>query len=634
MRNRYFLLLDALMFAGLPFLVVSLRFETFGLSPDVVRTVAVYTAASLVFRIATAFATGLYRCIWRHASLAELERVLYAGAVSAVGTFLIGTVGITRTGLSASRMPYSALFLDAVLAFGVFAGPRLFVRLIGSRNRASSNGRRAIIVGAGAAGQMILREIRLNAKLMVNVVAFADDDVFKQNQLLGGIPVLGTLDDLASMIKRLGADEVIIAMPNARGSVVRRVVHAASECGVQARTVPGLPDLISGRIKVNALRKIEIQDLLRRDPIITDLASVRTLTNNRTVLVTGAGGSIGSELCRQIAALNPAVLVTLDHSENQIFEIQGELRQRFPALCIVPAICDIRDSARLRSIVLQHRPHAIFHAAAHKHVPLMEENIVEAVSNNILGTRNLIDAALDAETPHLVNISTDKAVRPTSIMGATKRIAEKLVMNASITERRNFVSVRFGNVLGSRGSVIPTFIKQIEEGGPVRVTHPEMRRYFMTIPEAVQLVLQAGTLGKGGELFVLDMGEPVKIVDLARDLIRLSGLEADVDIGIEYTGVRPGEKLYEEVFFGGEDVRPTNHPKVLRALGDDTEEGLLNEVEVLIRRAVSNAGDDAEIRSLIRKLVPEFALEDARTNPRTRRSSDPTPVSPPTLGLR
>jgi FlaA1/EpsC-like NDP-sugar epimerase len=308
----------------------------------------------------------------------------------------------------------------------------------------------------------------------------------------------------------------------------------------------------------------------------------------------------------------------VDHSENQIFEIERELRKQFPKLKLIPIIADIRDPGRVHSIVARHRPHAIFHAAAHKHVPLMEENIVEAVTNNVLGTRNVVDAALDADVKHVVNISTDKAVRPTSIMGATKRVAEMIVLNAAMADQRNFVSVRFGNVLGSSGSVIPTFLRQIKEGGPVTVTHPEMRRYFMTIPEAVQLVMQAGALGNGGELFVLEMGEPVKIAELAHDLIRLSGLEEGVDIEIVYTGVRPGEKLYEEVFFGGEDVRPTHHPKVLRACGDTADPRLLAYVESLIRSAIAYTSDDRDLRDQLRNVVPEFAREDARTDPKTK----------------
>jgi FlaA1/EpsC-like NDP-sugar epimerase len=620
MRNRHFVYLDILLLAALPALAVGLQRESMSWPSDVAHAVAVYAVLALVIRLGVANLSGLYRCLWQHASISELQRILYTSGVAGVATFALGAAGLTATGLASVRLAYGALALDALLATAALSAPRLLVRFTGRRTNRSSNDRRAIVVGAGAAGQLILRETRRNERLQFHVVAFVDDDPYKQQQLLGGVPVLGTLADLPSLISRLGADEVIIAMTKARGSIVRRVVQAASDAGIQARTIPGFDDLISGRVNVSALRRVEIQDLLRRDPIVTDLSSVRELATGHTVLVTGAGGSIGSELCRQIAALEPATLVAVDHSENQIFEIDRELRQRFPKLALISIIADIRDASRVHSIVGRHRPHAIFHAAAHKHVPLMEENVVEAVTNNVLGTRNVIDAALDADTKHLVNISTDKAVRPTSIMGVTKRIAEKIVANAAVTENRNFVSVRFGNVLGSRGSVIPTFLKQIAEGGPVTVTHPEMRRYFMTIPEAVQLVLQAGALSSGGELFVLDMGEPLKIADLARDLIRLSGLEEGVDIMVEYSGVRPGEKLYEEVLFGGEDVRPTNHPKVLRALGHSSDADPTAEVEALIRAAVAQPATDGYLRDLLRSLVPEFAREDARTDPKLRPS--------------
>jgi FlaA1/EpsC-like NDP-sugar epimerase len=620
MRNRHFLFLDICLLAGLPAFAVSLRLESLSWPSELTRAVAIYSVFALGARLAVAFASGLYRCLWQHASISELQRILYAGASSGFLTLLFGTVGLAAAGLTNVRLPLVALVLDALLATSVLAGPRLLARFAGRRMGRSANDRRAIVVGAGAAGQLILRETRLNERLKVHVLAFVDDDPYKQQQLLGGIPVLGTLADLPSLISRLGVDEVIIAMPRARGNVVRRVVQASSDAGIPARTIPGFDDIISGRVNVSALRRVEIQDLLRRDVIVTDPAAVKELATGHVVLVTGAGGSIGSELCRQIAALDPSSLVAVDHSENQIFEIERELRQQFPKLQLVPIIADIRDSSRVHAIVTHHRPHAIFHAAAHKHVPLMEENIVEAITNNVGGTRNIVDAALDAETKHLVNISTDKAVRPTSIMGVTKRIAEKVVHNAALSEHRNFVSVRFGNVLGSRGSVVPTFLKQIEAGGPVKVTHPEMRRYFMTIPEAVQLVLQAAALGTGGELFVLDMGEPVKIADLARDLIRLSGLEEGIDIEIEYTGVRPGEKLYEEVLAGGEDIRPTNHPKVLRALGDANEPNVSAAVEALVRSAATQPTTDAYLRDQLRILVPEFAREDARTDPKLRPS--------------
>jgi FlaA1/EpsC-like NDP-sugar epimerase len=369
---------------------------------------------------------------------------------------------------------------------------------------------------------------------------------------------------------------------------------------------------------------VEIQDLLRRAPITTDLDSVKSLATGKVVMVTGAGGSIGSELCRQIADLDPEMLVLLDHSENQVFEIEGELRRKFPTLRLSPTIADIRDTARIRRVFEKFRPFAVFHAAAHKHVPLMEENLVESITNNVMGTRNVVDASIDVGVQHFVLISTDKAVRPTSIMGATKRLAEVIVRLAAARESRHFVAVRFGNVLGSRGSVVPTFLAQIERGGPVTVTHPEMRRFFMTIPEAVQLVLQAGALGQGGELFVLDMGEPVKISDLARDLIRLSGLEEGVDVEIKYTGMRPGEKLYEELLFGDEDVGETSHPKVIRVLADELDTSFEARIRELIQMAGSQEDDDAKLRKAIIDLVPDFKVEERKDvlPMRKRRSGD------------
>jgi len=456
-----------------------------------------------------------------------------------------------------------------------------------------------------------------------------DDDISKQSQTLGGVEVLGRISDLSRLIRDQSVDEVIIAIPSARGSLIRRIMAATSESGARMQIVPSMTDLITGKVRVDMLRQVQIEDLLRREPVSSDLERVRELFCGKTVLVSGAGGSIGSELCRQIAALEPSLLVVLDHSENQVFEIQRELRRRFPTLRLSSVIADVRDAQRLRGVFGTHRPYAVLHAAAHKHVPLMEENVVEAVTNNILGTRNIVDASIDADVKHFIFISTDKAVRPTSIMGATKRVAEQIVRLAAETEGRNFVSVRFGNVLGSSGSVIPTFLQQIREGGPVTVTHPEMRRYFMTIPEAVQLVLQAAALGNGGELFALDMGEAVKIVDLARDLIRLSGLEEGVDVDIEYTGIRPGEKLYEEVFFGHELVRPTEHPKVLRTIVEASDPALLDRVNVLINSVLSDPNQDGKLRDLLHSLVPDFAHEDARTDPKLRRSSGETAAEAP-----
>jgi FlaA1/EpsC-like NDP-sugar epimerase len=620
MRNRHFLALDILGLAVVPFVVLTLRFEGLAWPAGYGETVLTYAILTLPVRIIVAWRGGLYSCIWRHASVVELERILTAGLAAAALNFAIGIGMREWLAITPHRMPYSALTLDAMLSIAVLSASRLAARFLEARRHRSREGVRTIVVGAGSAGQLIAREAVASDRANFQVVAFADDDPSKLGQLLHGIKVEGRVDDLPRMIRDLGAKEVIIAMPSARGTLVRRIVELASQAGARTRTVPSLADLVSGNIEFTALRPVEIQDLLRRAPIKTDITAVKSLAEGRTVLVTGAGGSIGSELCRQIADLRPELLVLLDHSENQVFEIEGELRRRNPTLKVSPVIADVRDQSRIRIVFERFRPFAVFHAAAHKHVPLMEENVVEAITNNVMGTRNVVEAAVESGVTHFVLISTDKAVRPTSIMGATKRLAEILVRVAAARASRHFVAVRFGNVLGSRGSVVPTFMNQIERGGPVTVTHPDMRRFFMTIPEAVQLVLQAGALGAGGELFVLDMGDPVKIADLARDLIRLSGLEEGEDIEIKYTGIRPGEKLYEEVLFGDEDVRETAHPKVIRVLAADPDADLEGRIDELIRLATIAHADEARLRESIIALVPDFHVPERRNDVLTLRT--------------
>ncbi|MEA3244971.1 MAG: nucleoside-diphosphate sugar epimerase/dehydratase [Gemmatimonadota bacterium] len=616
MRNRHLLLLDLVALSVIPFALIALRYETLNPPAAVVAAVTVYVLLAVPIRVSIYYATGAYSALWRYAGVVELQRLLFAAGVSGVITFIVGAFVIEGTGLAATRLPYSTLINDALFTLGAIAFPRLAMRMYArAERRTVAPARRVLIAGAGFAGQAILKELQTGGRLNLMPVGFVDDDLDKQRQQIGGVPVLGTIADIRALVAKLGVDEIIIAMPGAGGAVVRRVLQEAEVAGVPTRTVPGMFDLIAGRVSVSALRKVEIQDLLRREAVNTDLSAVQNVVAGRAVLVTGAGGSIGSELCRQISDLEPAALVLLDHSENQVFEIENEIRARHRNLEVVPLIADVRDAARLHALFKVLQPHAVFHAAAHKHVPLMEHNPVEAITNNIAGTRNTVDAALDAGSAHFVLVSTDKAVRPTSVMGASKRIAESIVLGAGLKERRHFVAVRFGNVLGSRGSVVPTFLRQIEDGGPVTVTHPEMRRFFMTIPEAVQLVLQAGTLGKGGELFILDMGDQVKIVDLARDLIRLSGLEEGRDIAIEYTGIRPGEKLYEEVLFGDEDVRPTEHAKIVRAITHEPHPAFISQVDALVRFAMLSPDDHAGIRKMLRGLVPDYALEDARTAP-------------------
>jgi FlaA1/EpsC-like NDP-sugar epimerase len=551
----------------------------------------------------------MYRRLWRHASVGELRPILVGGIGAGFVCAAIGIFLLPVTGLTATRVPFSVVFIDTLLTGALVALPRLMAR-IGRRGymrrRKDDTGKRVLIAGAGDAGKLVVKELFASSQqLGLEPIGFVDSDATKHGHMLAGLPVLGPLAHIPEIVERFGVAEIIIAMPSAPGTVIRQVVRAALSCGIPTRTVPSLPEIISKQGNATGLREVQIEDLLRRDAVETDLAAVAELATSETVLITGAGGSIGSELCRQLARLAPSRLVLLGHGENSIFDIFQELSLSFPDVEIIPVIADVRDRARISYIFQQYRPHAVFHAAAHKHVPLMEDNVLEAVTNNVAGTRNVVDASIEVNVQHFVLISTDKAVRPTSVMGATKRIAEQLVQHAATKHHRNFVSVRFGNVLGSRGSVVPTFLRQIRAGGPVTVTHPEMRRYFMTIPEAVQLVLQAGALGRGGEVFVLDMGEQIRVYDIATDLIRLSGLEVGADIEIKFTGVRPGEKLYEEMFFTAENVLPTDHPKVLRARNGLLAEGTVKRIDSLMRATDQGRPED-EVRKLLQTLVPDF----------------------------
>ena len=608
LRNRYLLPLDAALLAASPFLLYAIRFEGWHWGAQHQRTAIAFAVIATLIQIGVFIGFGLYGRLWRYASISEVKRIFVAGLVASVACFLLGAAILPLSGITPVRVPLSVLFTNALLAIGVMAAPRLLIRMTGAggrfRRRRTDDGRRVLIAGAGAGGEMVMRELLANQELGMSPVGFVDDDPLKRGLHLGDLRVLGSLDQIPRIVAQYHVEEVIIAMPRASGAVVRRIVRDAFAAGVATRTVPGLYEILSDRVSVSAFREVQIEDLLRREPIQTDLAAVSTLAAGRVVLVTGAGGSIGSELCRQLLALNPAQLLILGHGENPIFDIHNELRGRAPNVKVTPIIADVRDAARIHAVFAKHRPFAVFHAAAHKHVPLMEENTIEAVTNNVVGTRNLVDAAVEFETEHFVLISTDKAVRPPNVMGATKRVAEYIVHNAAVRHGRNFVAVRFGNVLGSQGSVVPTFVKQIKAGGPVTVTHPEMRRYFMTIPEAVQLVLQAGALGRGGELFMLDMGEPVRILDLARDMIRLSGLEEGVDIDIAFTGVRPGEKLYEEMFFSHEVAVQPEHPKILRAR-NGKQEGDDRQIEALVA-AACRCADDETLRVMLMELVPDF----------------------------
>lgn len=606
-RNRYFLASDALLLVVAPLFAFLVRFEDPAWITANLLFVLPYILLCLPFKLAAFYAIGLYRRLWRHASVGELNRIVVASAVAAAIAVLIGFVVMPGLAITPTRVPFSVVFLDSLLTAIAIAVPRLLMRTLGRRprRRRGDSDRTALIVGAGDSAKLIVKELYANPTLGLVPIGFVDDDVRKHHLMLCELPVLGPISAIKDLVAENKVAEIIIAMPSASGTVIRQVVRAALDAGVPTRTVPSLPEIISGRSSSTQLREVQIGDLLRRDPVETDLASVAALATGETVLITGAGGSIGSELCRQLGRLAPSRLVLVGHGENSIFDINHELRQSFPDVEIVPVIADVRDRNRMMKVMARFRPHAVFHAAAHKHVPLMEDNLIEAITNNVTGTRNAVDAALASDVERFVLVSTDKAVRPTSVMGATKRLAEQIVQHAAMRHSRNFVAVRFGNVLGSRGSVVPLFMRQIRAGGPVTITHPEMQRFFMTIPEAVQLVLQAGALGRGGEVFVLDMGEPIRIVDLATDLIRLSGLEPGHDIRIQFTGIRPGERLYEEMFFSAEHVLPTDHPKVLRARNGLLADGVRKRIETLVHAAEHDHEED-ELRTLLQSLVPDF----------------------------
>lgn len=619
LRNRYFLILDIFFLCLTPALALMLRVDAlYGLA-RFGEPLLLYTVVALVIRLVVFYFFELYRRYWRYASVEELAQIV-AAVLASTAIILVIFFGVRLPALDicprwpvACGLPRSIPFIDALLVLLAVGGTRFSVRLYAlrsSRGRMQPALRRVLVAGAGDAGSMIVKEMRANPQLGLNPVGFVDDDPQKLGARIHGVRVLGNRQEIARLAEEQRVDEVIIAMPTAPGKVIREIVKTCEQAGVAARTMPGLYELLGGAVSVNELRTVQIEDLLRREPVRTDTAAVGELIRGRRVLVTGAGGSIGSELCRQVLRFGPAELALLGHGENSIFEIHNELLRIAPrvapATAITPVIVDVRFPERLASVLQAHRPQIIFHAAAHKHVPLMEQNPVEAVSNNVLGVRNLVQAAQAAGVERFVMISTDKAVNPSSVMGATKRAAELLVLDAARQSGRPYVAVRFGNVLGSRGSVVLTFKQQIAAGGPVTITHPEMTRFFMTIPEAVQLVLQAAALGRGGEVFVLDMGEPVRIVDLASDLVELSGLEVGRDIDIAVTGLRPGEKLHEELFVAGESYGRTRHDKIF--IAGNASAFVPADLDAAIARleAAVQRNRRAEIVAGLRALIPEY----------------------------
>ncbi len=553
---------------------------------------------------------------WRYVGVREAQRIFLALGVAVA---VLVTIRLTMVYVGGYAkyvlIPLGVLLMDFAFAFLGVAGVRMVRRMLAERQErgrgrpaAAAPAKRTLLIGAGRAGVLVAREVAQNPHVGIEVVGFVDDDPLKVGTVIQGHKVLGGTADLPALAVAREAEQVVISIAAASGAAIRRIVAACEAIDLPVRIIPGIYEILDGQVSLSRIREVQIEDLLGREAVELDIDLIGSFLADKRVLVTGAGGSIGSELCRQACRFGPARLILLEQAENPLFDIHGELiRGRFSCE-IVPVIADICDSRRVEQVFAEHRPEVVFHAAAHKHVPMMEWNPGEALKNNVFGTRKVADAADRHGAAAFVMISTDKAVNPTSVMGATKRVAELYIQALGRRSATKFVAVRFGNVLGSAGSVIPVFKEQIRTGGPVTVTHPEMRRYFMTIPEACQLVMQSAAMGTGGEIFVLDMGEPVRIVDLARDLIRLSGFAVD-EIPIEFTGVRPGEKLFEELATTGENMDKTRHPKIF--IGrfeahpiDDVERGL----EKLA--PATDSGSREVVKAALAGMVPELRDPD------------------------
>lgn len=554
-------------------------------------------AKIIVFR-----AAKLDRGLWRYVTVVDIVRVALGNlAASAVSCLII-------IAIAPSGFPRSIYALDLMVCFLATTGLRLATRVVQeialTAQEGKSGGKNVLIYGAGDAGISLLKEIRNNPKLLYRVVGFMDDQLQKKGLRIAGVPVLGGGENIATLVKRHNIKTILIAIPSAGGAAMTRILELCHGAGVECKTVPGLGEIIENHASLGQIREVAVEDLLGRNPVHLEEGQIRNTIANKVVLVTGAAGSIGSELCRQIARFGPSAIIGFDSAESPLFEIEQEMHKTFPHVPFHAEIGCIQNRARLDEVLCQYRPLVLYHAAAYKHVPLMETHVFEAIENNVFGTYNVAEAAADHGVQDMVMISSDKAVRPTNIMGATKRVAE-LILLALQNGRTKYVAVRFGNVLGSNGSVIPIFKRQIAAGGPVTVTHPEMRRFFMTIPEACQLVLQASAIGEGGQICVLDMGHPVKIVDLAKNLILLSGLKPDRDIKIEFTGMRPGEKMYEELSTLLEDTIPTEHDKIRIFVGNGMPESdMMAWLESL--RYICETRDTGRLVVALKEIVQDY----------------------------
>jgi len=558
-----------------------------------------FMGISLVLGFGSFFMGSLYKRVWQYASVGEMLLIFKAVTISMGLSYIVTLI------LPKLHVPLAIVVNSYLLVLLGVGASRFAVRLAKDYlvKQDLSGLKKTLIIGAGSCGVIVARELKSNVNSNLVAIGFIDDDPLKLNQSVVGLPVLGNRSHIQEIVTKHKVTEIIIALPSVSRKEISEIISICKRTTTDMKIIPHINDLLEGKISMKSLRNVEVEDLLGRDPVVLESDGIREYVEDKIVLVTGAGGSIGSELCRQLISFRPGKLLLLGHGENSIYQIHRELSSK--GIKLVPIIADVQDRTRMEDVFRKFKPQVVFHAAAHKHVPLMEENPSEAIKNNVFGTRNVADLADRYEAQKFVLVSTDKAVNPTSIMGTTKRIAEMYIQCLAKQSKTSFSAVRFGNVLGSRGSVIPLFKEQIAKGGPVTVTHPEMIRYFMTIPEASRLVLQAGAYATGGEIFILDMGEPVRIADLAHDLIKLSGLEPNVDIMIEYTGIRTGEKLYEELLMNEEGMTDTKHKRIFigKPANFDRED-----IELELRRLERILGQDKDmIQELLSRIVPTYS---------------------------
>ncbi len=611
--NVALVVLDAGLISGGYLLAYHLKYD-FSPPPEAWILLRATVIPILVLKLLIYHLFGLYRVIWPYLGMVELRAASSANCL--VSVLLLVVLLVTRSSLKGL---FILVVLDGLLAILLVGGSRAGIRLAYeflSRRQSvwksiarPARRKRAVIIGAGEAGEKIYREIRDNPRVAYNVIGFLDDNRRKVGLSMHGLPVLGNVDALEGLAQRGRLDEVIVAIKAVPGGRMRRIVEICQRYGIESRTIPVLGDILNRQVMINRTRPVKYEDLLGRQPVEMHPDRIGRYLQGKNILITGGAGSIGSELCRQAARFDPKSLVICDNCENSLYEIEIELTHSFGGVHVVPVLADVRDAKKMDRLFARVTPDVVFHAAAYKHVPMMESHAWEAVENNVVGTLNVLQTAERTAVERFVLVSSDKAVKPSSVMGATKRVAELLTLAFSGEEKRRFVIVRFGNVAGSEGSVIPLFRRQIERGGPVTVTHPEITRYFMTIPEAAQLILEAGGMGEGGEIFVLDMGTPLKIVDIARDLIRFAGMEPNEDIKIHFTGLRPGEKLAEEIVRDGEGVRATAHEKISAIVAETGDRAqLLREVRGLLESA--NRCDGEGVRSWLKRIVPDYRPQD------------------------